>query len=174
MTWETLWSSTDADKDTDAWATPDNLFESLHKEFGFTLDSCATKQNAKVPNYIDKDTDALSVRWQTFGRFNQAVFCNPPYGRGMERWLAKAWETCRDGATVVVLIFARTDTQWWAKYAPKAAEWRFVSGRLKFYRPGTKDQGFSAPAPSVLLVFRPTRGHKAPQVRMIDREGGEL
>ena len=47
--WITLWSETDASLETDAWATPDDLFDRLHKEFNFTLDAAANEHNAKVP-----------------------------------------------------------------------------------------------------------------------------
>jgi phage N-6-adenine-methyltransferase len=174
MTWDTLWSSTNTDKETDAWSTPDDLFETLHKEFNFTLDACANSQNAKLPVYIDKGVDALKVRWKTHDYHHRAIWCNPPYGRGMDQWLAKAWEACRDGATVVMLIFARTDTQWWSEYATKATEWRFVRGRLKFYKPGTKEVGHAAPAPSVVLVFRPGCEKRKLKVSMVDRKGDSI
>jgi hypothetical protein len=33
------------------WATPPEIFEPLHAEFGFTLDACATADNAKLPRF---------------------------------------------------------------------------------------------------------------------------
>jgi site-specific DNA-methyltransferase (adenine-specific) len=80
------------------------------------------------------------------------VFCNPPYGRAIGEWMRKAWESAQRGAEVVVcLVPARTDTAWWHDYATRAAEVRYLRGRLKF---GGANNG--APFPSALLVFRNT------------------
>jgi site-specific DNA-methyltransferase (adenine-specific) len=37
--------------DTAEWATPQNFFDELDREFGFTLDPCATDENAKYERY---------------------------------------------------------------------------------------------------------------------------
>jgi site-specific DNA-methyltransferase (adenine-specific) len=73
------------------------------------------------------------------------VFCNPPYGRGIGDWLAKA----READVAVYLLPSRTDTQWWHEHAMKADEIRFIRGRLKF-----GDATNSAPFPSAILVYR--------------------
>ena len=52
------------------------------------------------------------------------------------------------GATVVMLIPARTDTSWFHNYIYHKAEIRFIRGRLKFG--GNKN---SAPFPSMIVVF---------------------
>jgi len=74
---------------------------------------------------------------------------NPPYGRDIGLWVQKAFESAHDGATVVCLIPARTDTAWWHEYVIKADETRFVRGRLRF---GEASAG--APFPSAIVVFR--------------------
>ena len=73
---------------------------------------------------------------------------NPPYGRTIKAWMRKAWESSQDGATVVCLVPARTDTAWWHDYAMKG-EIRYVRGRLKFG--GHKN---SAPFPCAVVIFR--------------------
>src|SRR5262245_13522731 len=83
---------------------------------------------------------------------------NPPYGRVIGLWVKKAHESSLAGATVVCLVPARTDTRWWQDYATKAAEIRFIPGRLKFGQATS-----SAPFPSAMLVFRPpTRSRRRP------------
>jgi site-specific DNA-methyltransferase (adenine-specific) len=74
---------------------------------------------------------------------------NPPYGRSIGRWMKKAWEASRSGATVVCLVPARTDTKWWHDFAMRG-EIKFLKGRLKFGG-CTK----SAPFPSAIVVFKP-------------------
>lgn len=136
---------------SDDWQTPEGLFAALHDEFSFTLDAAATSLSAKVEQHFTPQDDALSLDW---GGRGSVVWLNPPYGRGIDRWVAKAYQESRQGAVVVVLLFSRTDTKWWHEYAMRAAEIRFVRGRLKFGL-GADVPVASAPAPSCLLVFTP-------------------
>ena len=76
---------------------------------------------------------------------------NPPYGREIERWMKKAAQSARDGALVVCLVPARTDTRWWHKYAT-LGEIRYLRGRLKF---GNAKN--SAPFPTAIVIFRRPR-----------------
>jgi len=129
-------------------ATPQDFFDKLDAEFNFTLDPCATRENAKCEEYLTKADDGLQHRW--WG----VVFMNPPYGREIGKWMKKAYESSQEGATVVCLVPSRTDTRWWHDYAMKG-EIRFIKGRLKFG--GSKN---SAPFPSAVVIFRPGRETK--------------
>ena len=128
------------------WPTPQGLFDELNEEFGFTLDPCATHENAKCKKYFTKEDDGLKQDWG-----KETVFMNPPYGREIADWMKKAYESSIKGATVVCLVPARTDTRWWHDYSMNASEIKFVKGRLKF-----GDAENSAPFPSAIVVFRPT------------------
>jgi len=111
---------------TDQWATPQAFFDECDKEFGpFTLDVCAGLDNAKVWRFFDKDMDGLSRKWEG------VCWMNPPYGKGIGDWMRKAYDSHKNGAVVVCLVPARTDTAWWHDYAMKG-EVRFIRGRLKF------------------------------------------
>jgi phage N-6-adenine-methyltransferase len=126
------------------WATPLEFFERCEAKYGpFTVDVCATPENAKCSRFFTKDDDGLAQEWG--GR----CWMNPPYGREIGKWMRKAYESSLQGATVVCLVPARTDTAWWHDYAKKGHV-EFVRGRLKFG--GSKN---SAPFPSALVVFRP-------------------
>jgi phage N-6-adenine-methyltransferase len=127
--------------ETDEWATPEILFKVLNAEFKFTLDVCATKKNAKCRRYFTEADDGLAKRWT--GR----CWMNPPYGDQIGKWIAKAYEAGKEGATVVCLIPARVDTGWWWDYC-RFGQMRFLRGRLKF---GNGDN--SAPFPSVVVIF---------------------
>lgn len=70
------------------WCTPWQLFDSLNKEFNFVLDAAATDKSAKCKIYFTPETDGLSQDWNYGG----AVFCNPPYGRQIGKWVRKAYE----------------------------------------------------------------------------------
>ena len=128
----------------ETWETPTELYAALDREFRFTLDPCPLRpaSEAGLPLF---GTDGLSISWS-----GHRVFCNPPYGRGIGRWLAKADEA----ELCVFLLPARTDTRWWHEFTPQATEVRFLRGRLRFNGAST-----GAPFASVLLVFR--RGERS-------------
>ena len=128
---------------TAEWSTPQSLFDALHTRFDFTLDVCATAQNAKLPRYFSPVDDGLAQSWN-----GERCFCNPPYGRQIGKWVAKAQNEAELGALVVGLLPARTDTQWWQKYVLGHADIYFIAGRLKFG--GSKN---SAPFPSAVAIW---------------------
>ena len=130
---------------TGEWATPQEFFDKLNWRFGpFDLDPCAHASNTKCANFFTEAEDGLSKNWEGF-----TSFVNPPYGRGIEKWIQKAYEESRKEDTkVVMLIPARTDTKYWHQYVMRADEVYFVKGRLKF---GDSDN--SAPFPSAIVVF---------------------
>ena len=130
---------------TDVWATPQATFDALHAEFAFETDVCALPENAKCPHYFSPEQDGLAQTWEG------SCYMTPPYGREMPKWIRKAYESARQGATVVCLLPSRTDTAAWHDFVMKASEVRFLRGRLKF-----GDSKNAAPFPSAVVVFRPT------------------
>ena len=131
---------------TDLWETPQDLFDKLNNEFHFTLDVCATPENAKCEEFYTKEQDGLKQPWKG------TVWCNPPYGRQIGEWVRRAFLASVSGSTVVMLLPARTDTKWFHDYIYRRnnVEIRFIRGRLKFG--GNKN---SAPFPSMVVVFMP-------------------
>lgn len=135
---------------TDMWATPQDTFDVLNDMYGpFDLDVCATADNAKCQRFYSLADDGLTQPW--VGR----CWMNPPYGREIGRWMRKAYESSREGALVVCLVPARTDTAWWHDYAMRG-EVTFLRGRLRF-----GNARHCAPFPSAVVVFRPTTGESA-------------
>ncbi len=126
---------------TSEWSTPESFYDDLDAEFGFTVDVCSNQNNFKAPPL--PTFGALLAEWRG------VVWMNPPYGRQIQRWVQKAYESGQSGATVVCLLPSRTDTAWWHDYVMKADEIRFIRGRLKFS--GHKN---NAPFPSAIVVFR--------------------
>ena len=126
---------------SDMWSTPKYLYDQLDATFNFDLDPCATKENAKCSRYFTKEDDGLSKEW------SGSVFMNPPYGREISKWMKKAYICSLQGTTVVCLVPARTDTNWWHEYAMKG-DITFIRGRLKF-----GEHRNSAPFPSAIVVF---------------------
>ena len=67
------------------WATPWPLFRELDARFGpFELDVCATAHNAKCKKFFSPEDDGLNQVW--YG----VCWMNPPYGRALPHWMAKA------------------------------------------------------------------------------------
>ena len=130
---------------TDLWETPQSFYDEHDKEFQFTLDPCATPENAKCEMFFTKEMNGLTQNWG-----GNRVFCNPPYGKEIGKWVKKAYEESKkNDTTVVMLIPARTDTAYFHDYIyHKAKEIRFVKGRLKFGQ--SKN---AAPFPSMVVVF---------------------
>jgi phage N-6-adenine-methyltransferase len=135
------------------WGTPPAIYLPLDREFQFTLDVAADGNNAQHIRFLTKDTDALTVSWA-----GECVFCNPPYGRQITRWLRKAiLERDENQVTSVFLVPARTSNAWFHDLVlPHAAEVRFIRGRLSFTidRQPVRRKG-GAPFASMVLVFRP-------------------
>lgn len=125
------------------WATPQSFFDKLNEEFGFTLDPCCTHENAKCEHHYTIEEDGLSQNWG-----GQVVFCNPPYGRDLPKWVKKCHDESRH-ATIVMLIPARTDTSYFHDFIYHKAEIRFIRGRLKF-----GEGKNSAPFPSMVVVYK--------------------
>jgi len=136
---ETLFSSKGIE-----WTTPIELFNQLDNEFHFTLDPCATKENAKCSKFYTIEDDGLNKSWD-----NEIVFVNPPYGKTIKEWVRKSSET---NGVVVMLLPARTDTKYFHDYIYNKAELRFIKGRLKFG--GNQNGSGSAPFPSMIVIFR--------------------
>ena len=129
---------------TGEWETPQDLFDELDEQFHFTLDVCATHENTKVADhFFSKLDDGLAQDWG-----GNVCWMNPPYGRGIDKWIKKAYyASLKPNTCVVCLLPSRTDTKWFHNYCAKGEIW-FLKGRLKFG--GSKN---SAPFPSMIVIF---------------------
>lgn len=126
------------------WETPTDFFKKYDDAFSFTLDACATPQNAKCGKYYTKEDDGLTKDWG-----GNRVWCNPPYGREISKWVKKASEEAQKPHTIVVMLLpARTDTAWFHDYILRKASIQFIRGRIKFVGATT-----SAPFPSMVVTF---------------------
>lgn len=110
------------------WETPQPLFDSLNREFHFTLDVAASRENAKCEKYFTRRDNGLKQSW-----WNEIAWMNCPYGKAISDWTLKAkTEASQHGATVVGLLPNRTDVGWFHKNCFFDAEIRLMEGRLKF------------------------------------------
>ena len=113
---------------SDNWATPEDFYTELNKEFNFDFDPCPLNKDQ-----ITDDKNGLLIEW---GNSN---FINPPYSRKLkEAFVQKAIEESSKGKTCVLLIPVSTSTKLFhEKILPNAKDIRFVKGRLRF---GTFDE----------------------------------
>lgn len=118
---------------TDQWWTPEKLLIDVRHFLGDYFDPCPRG----APSF-----DGLTMDWP------RRVFCNPPYGRTIGQWTAKARHEiiCNHAEAILLLVPARTDTAW----MQPLLDWPicFIAGRLKF-----GDARNSAPFPSALVMM---------------------
>lgn len=129
---------------TDEWVTPKEFYKQLNEKYHFTLDPCATDLNHKCNSYFTKEIDGLEQDWVGY-----RVYCNPPYGREISKWVEKAYNENLKGTFIVMLLPARTDTKWFHDYIYKKHDIEFIKGRLKF-----NDGKNSAPFPSMIVIMK--------------------
>ena len=102
--------------------TPPHLFKVWQAEYGFTVDACAVKHNAKLPHYWTPGDDSLSIDWgylhpgPSLSRRRVRVFCNPSFG-DIAPWLAHALEP---ELVCYLLPMDRTGREWWQVWKPLA------------------------------------------------------
>jgi phage N-6-adenine-methyltransferase len=139
------------------WETPADLFADLAREFAggcFDLDVCATPENAKCDRYFTEADNGLLQPWS--GR----CWMNPPYGREIRLWMAKARQEGERGVLVVTLPPLRPDAGWWRDSTAAAALVRILPGRLRFG--GHED---AAPVGNAVMVFGPLTGRHGTEPR---------
>jgi phage N-6-adenine-methyltransferase len=129
---------------SDEWPTSPADFARWNAVYNLNLDACASAENAKCARFFTAEDDGLSQRWT--GR----VWMNPPYGRGIDKWMKKAYESAKSGDAeiAVCLVPARTSSRWWHDWAMKG-EIEYLKGRLTF-----DGQANPAPFGNALVVFR--------------------
>lgn len=135
---------------SDLWETPKWLFDNLNDFFGFDIDVCALPENAKCKSYYTPEQDGLTQPWEG------VVWCNPPYGRDIWKWVKKAYdENQKNNNYIMMLLPARTDTKWFHDYiyGNGFVDVRFIRGRLKF-----SNAKNAAPFPSMVVIFNPRIG----------------
>jgi site-specific DNA-methyltransferase (adenine-specific) len=136
---------------SEEWGTPQELFDNLDMYYEFTLDPCAAPWNHKCDRYFTVEDNGLEQSWA-----NERVFMNPPYGRGIDKWMEKAYnESKYNRAFVIVLVHARTDTNWWHDWAMRATKIWLINGRMTFDDTDGTPADNPAPFPSCVIMYEP-------------------
>lgn len=148
------------------WETPQAFFDTLNAEFEFTVDVCASSEDAKCNRFWTRQDDVLDKDWSS-----EVAWMNPPYNKDIWKWMRKAYREAQKGAIVVCLIQSRSsDSEMWHRWVMKASEWRFVRDRLHFLKNGIAGR---ANLSSVVVIYRPfCQG--PPIVSGIDNKGNSV
>lgn len=153
--------------ESDEWETPDDLFYYLNQQHFFTIDVCATPQNAKLGKYFTQTEDGLKQPW------DGAIWCNPPYTNHQAiDWINKGLHELAKNPLCVKCVFlipVRTDTKLWHHTIMKHANTViFLEGRLSFKQP-TRDHLNPAPFPSCVVIF--TQSRKITRYQSLSKKG---
>lgn len=113
----------------DEWTTPIKLFNHFDRQYDFTLDAAATRENALCDLYFTKETNALN---QILGRGERA-WCNPPYSMAEDFATWAHYQATMRGACVVMLLPVRSDRIWFQTLLHHPATTQtWITGRLHF------------------------------------------
>jgi len=137
------------------WETPWPLVLAVAAELGlrrgFNLDPAARLACHKAAEYYGPDhpnparRDGLALPW------HGAVFVNPPYGRGIGKWAAKAHEeVLASHCTVVAALLPNNSaSKWWHRHVMECTEMWMLDRRITFV-----GQPSGAPFDNVIVVWR--------------------
>lgn len=156
---------------SDSWRTPRWLVRAVDSALpgGITFDAACTSMNAVSRRgygmHHDRGYDGLAESWNDVLReqmggwrgdlADETVWCNPPYGDQLPKWMARcAAEAANNDFSVVALVPARVETRWWADSVIGAgASVAFFTGRIAF----ENEEGVESDAPphgSALIRWR--------------------
>ncbi len=119
----------------DNYSTPEYFRKCLDDEFGFDLDPCPLDESPLI--------DGLVLPWT-----GNRVFVNPPWSV-ITPWVQKALK--RDAEIVVMVLPARTDTDWFHSLKDNGAELRLFRKRVNFHRNGEQTQ--ASPTDGTLVAI---------------------
>lgn len=139
----------------DLWRTPDWLFSAIQRYLGvtFDVDVACNKDNAKLPNFIGVERDALKSEWGQPVQLPSSIHPTPKSPR-----IDAAIREQARGVTTVMLIPQSLDTKWYERATECANETIILSGgRVAFVEPdvnlGQVEVNIN-PGGSMLVVFR--------------------
>lgn len=123
------------------WCTPPEICSLVYSFFGGipVLDPCGAQGQALKATRIlhVPEDDGLAYDW----RGN--VFCNPPYGKGVDRWIRKAGDSVPRASSLVLVPAAVSSNYWHELVFPVAVAICFFRGRITFVG-GDHGAGFAS------------------------------
>lgn len=131
------------------WYTPADLLEHIYRIMPIDLDPASPlRPTVKAQKHYTKTDNGLAQPWEG------NIFLNPPYGRGINKWIEKAvceYRTCR-AENIILLIHAKTDTKWFSQITQLPHIVCCIRGRLRFYSPDPEKNQVGTFASLLILV----------------------
>ena len=135
--------------------TPPDIWQSLNKEFNFTIDCCASHQNHLLPRYYTIEDDCLTKDWS-----GEVAYIHPLFDTKIGKFVEKAYNT--KNFTGVFLLPASTHTKYFHEYCyhNPNCEIRFLRKPVKGFHFGHDDGSIDDPnkigyiKPLMILIFR--------------------
>lgn len=157
----------------DEYGTPWDILNTAKQRYKIfpQLDVCTNLANKKCDAYYTIDDNSLTKKW------NMDFFMNPPYSQ-VEDFMRHAFFQHKiNNVNGLILVYSKTDTDWWHSYVEEKAEVHFIHHRLRFLNENGKIPRFckkcrtsteniscencgnrtsinSAPYPSCWIIYR--------------------
>jgi len=145
----------------DEYGTPKNIFFIACKMFKLKLeiDLAASGKNHVLKKYITKKQNTFNYK------IKKPSYLNPPYSE-IKKFMRYVYEqNILYNQDILVLVYAKTDTDWWHQYVEGIAEVHFIKGRIRFNnakgkpsvtwdKKAKKFKKGVAPYPSVWVIYR--------------------
>ena len=115
------------------WRTPSLMLDLVRTLRPIGLDPATSPDNpTRAARYYTPALDGLAQPWRCAQ--DALIYVNPPYGRSIGKWVAKAvaeaWSPSRPH--ILMLLPARPDASWWQDYVGGWTRVLFWRGRLRF------------------------------------------
>jgi hypothetical protein len=139
----------DGNHDRQRMLTPAYVLEPIRKLLGgIGLDPCTEADNpTRARKFYALPNDGLELSWAS-----GSVFCNPPYGKARDRWVARCVAS-GDERPTVLLIPSHTETQTAQLALRECTSVIFVQARLRFAAVRENRRHEAASHGSMLLGF---------------------
>lgn len=119
----------------DSLETPDYLIHRIAGFYGAEVDLACSESNQKLPfGLVSEKYDSLSVRWADYGSIG---FCNPPYSN-ISPWIEKAIVEATENDFETVFLIPTPNGDKWADLLKNASSIEFITGRISFIDPITR------------------------------------
>lgn len=134
----------------DEYGTPKELFRQACVDYSIDpkIDIAASKYNHVLNWYITKEQNCFNFH------LKHDFFLNPPYSL-VSKFIEFAYIShLKFDVNALILVYAKTDTNWWHNYVEGKAEVHFIKGRIKFLDAFGNPTKNSSPYPSAWVIYR--------------------
>lgn len=134
----------------DGWETPQWLFEILDKQYSYSFDCCATRENTKVRRCNYK---AFSSDFEKINRLRGPAWMNPPFSKA-QKMFEQYFKVVEAG--VSIYRADNFETALWQDIILENAKWVFFfKGRIQYE--GQEGNGARFPSALIGLKIKPPK-----------------